>query len=57
MDLVKQGHKNLFHYLDNFIFVSKSKEDAMTNKQILLPTFTKLGVPLEPSKLEGLATC
>ena len=57
MDLVNKGIKNLLHYLDDFIFVSKSKEDAMANKQILLHTFSKLGVPLEPSKLEGPATC
>ena len=29
----------------------------MANKQILLHTFSKLGVPLEPWKLEGPATC
>ena len=28
----------------------------MANKQILLHTFSKLGVSLEPSKLEGPAT-
>ena len=55
--LSNKGIKNLLHHLDEFIFVSKSKEDAMANKQILLHTFSKLGVPLEPSKLEGPATC
>ena len=55
--LANKGIKNLLHYLDDFIFVSKSKEDAMANKQILLHTFSELGVPLEPSKLEGPATC
>ena len=55
--LSNKGINNLLHYLDDFIFVSKSKEDAMANKQILLHTFSKLGVPLEPSKLEGPATC
>ena len=55
--LSNKGIKNLLHYLDDFIFVSKSKEDAMANKQILLHTFPKLRVPLEPSKLEGPATC
>ena len=29
----------------------------MVNKQILLHTFSKLGAPLELSKLEGPATC
>ena len=29
----------------------------MANKQILLHTFSKLGVPLEPSRLEGPAIC
>ena len=52
-----KGVKNLLHYLYDFIFVSKSKEDAMANKQILLHNFSKLEVPLEPSKLEGPVTC
>ena len=55
--LSNKGLKNLLHYLDDFIFVCKSGEDASANKQILLDTFTLLGVPLEPSKLEGPATC
>ena len=49
--------RNLLHYLDDFIFVSESLEEASTNKQILVDTFNHLGVPLELSKLEGPAMC
>ena len=54
--LTNKGIEDLLHYLDDFIMVSKSEEDASANKQILLDTFTHLRVPLEPSKLEGPAT-
>ena len=57
MDPDKKGIKNLLHYLDDFIFVSKSGEVTAAYKQTLLNTFAHLGVPLEPSKLEGPATC
>ena len=54
---MKKGVKNLLHYLDDFIFVSETSEEASTNKQILVDVFSHLGVPLEPDKLEGPATC
>ena len=47
----------MLHYLDDFIFVSESLEEASANKQILVDTFNHLGVPLEPSKLEGPVMC
>ena len=49
--------RNLLHYLDDSIFVPESLEKASANKQILVNTFSHLGVPLEPSKLEGTAMC
>jgi len=55
--LVKKGITNLLHYLDDFIFVSKSLDEAKRNMLTLVSTFTSLGVPLEPSKLEGPANC
>ena len=55
--VTKKGVKNLLHYLDNFIFVSDSLEEACINKQIVMDVFDHLGVPLEQSKLEGPATC
>ena len=55
--LVQKGINNLLHYLDDFIFVAKSLDKAKRNMQILISTFTSLGVPLEPSKLEGPANC
>ena len=55
--LTKKGVKNLLRYLDDFIFVTKSLEEAIASKQILVDTFNLLGVSLEPSKLEGPTTC
>lgn len=55
--LIKQGIANLLHYLDDFILVAKSSSLAEVQKQILTTTCEMLGVPLEPSKLEGPTTC
>ena len=49
--------QKILHYLDDFIFVSGSFEEANSQKQLLIDTFKALGVPLETSKLEGPATC
>ena len=37
--VVNKGVRNLLHYLNDFIFVSESLEEASTNKQILVDTF------------------
>ena len=55
--LVQKGINNLLHYLDDFIFATKSLEEAERNMQTLISSFTSLGVPLEPTKLEGPANC
>ena len=56
--LVQKGINNLLHYyLDDFIFVAKSPDEAKKNMQILVTTFASLGVPLETSKLEDPARC
>ena len=55
--LVQKGVNNLLHYLDDFIFVAESLDEAKKNMQILVTTFASLGVPLETSKLEGPARC
>ena len=49
--LVQKGINSLLHYLDDFIFVSKSPDEAKRKMCTLVSTFTSLGVPLEPSKL------
>ena len=54
--MVQREVKNLLHYLDDFVFVSKTLSLAKANMQVLVDTFECLGVPLEPSKLEGPAT-
>ena len=55
--LIKQGIPKLLHYLDDFILIAKVPAIAENQKQILISTCKRLGVPLEPSKLEGPTTC
>lgn len=55
--LTQRGISNLLHYLDDFIFVAPSVEQAVSHKFTLISSFQHLGVPLEPSKLEGPSTC
>ena len=43
----------LLHYLDDFILVTKDHSEAIIQKNIVITTWDKLGVPMEPSKLEG----
>ena len=55
--LSQRGITNLLHYLDDFIFVAASVDQAVLQKSILIDSFQRLGVSLEPSKLEGPSTC
>ena len=55
--LVHKGVKNILHYLDDFILVAGSLAEANVQKEILVSTCSALGVPLEPTKLEGPSTC
>lgn len=45
------------YYLDDFVLVSSEVEDAKRSRRVLESTFQELGIPLEPSKLEGPSTC
>ena len=45
------------HYLDDFILVAKSTAEATQQKHLLVSQFERLGIPLEPAKLEGPTTC
>uniref|UniRef100_A0A1X7TSH8 Reverse transcriptase domain-containing protein n=1 Tax=Amphimedon queenslandica TaxID=400682 RepID=A0A1X7TSH8_AMPQE len=49
--------KLCLHYLDDFIMVEGDLVAAKEAKRLLSSTFEKLGLPLEPSKLEGPSTC
>ena len=55
--LVHKGVEHILHYLDDYIMVSNSRESAEVMKQTLVSTFSSLGIPLEPSKLEGPEPC
>ena len=55
--MIAKGMKNLLHYLDDFICAAASMPAVEEMKQVLVDTWEELGIPLEPSKLEGPATC
>lgn len=55
--LLERGCTPSLHYLDDYILVAESRPEAESQKQILVSTWASLGVPLEPSKLEGPVTC
>ena len=55
--LIQKGVRTVLHYLDDFIIVARSWSEANYQREILVSTCHALGVPLEPSKLEGPATC
>jgi len=54
--LIHEGINHLFHYLDDYIFVASSEEQANSQKSQFISTCPRLGVPLEMPKLEGPAT-
>ena len=43
--LFQRGISNLLHYLDDFIFVAASMDQAVSHKSILVDSFQRLGVP------------
>ena len=55
--LKQQGIENNIHYLDDYVLVAKEPGKADEQQLQLISTFSELGVPLEPSKLEGPAQC
>ena len=55
--LCQQGVSPILHYLDDFIWVSKSHAEAAAKKERVVATCKRLGIPLEPIKLVGPTTC
>ena len=55
--LVQRGIQRILHYLDDFVFVEADWASAQRAKGELCALFRTLGLPLEPSKLEGPDTC
>ena len=52
-----KGIAPVLHYLDDFILVEGSMAEAEHKKAELVSTCRTLGIPLEPSKLEGPSSC
>ena len=52
-----KGIGNIIHFLDDYMLVAKEKDEADHQKSQLGAFFSKLGVPTEPSKLEGPSQC
>ena len=55
--LNQKGIRNIIHYLDDYVIVAKEKDEADYQKSQLVASFSELGVPIEPSKLEGPSQC
>lgn len=56
--LRQHGINQVFHYIDDFILAGKpASNECSEHLARTLQIFTKLGIPVEPSKLEGPATC
>ena len=55
--LIKKRITKGLHYLDDFVLVAGSREEALRQKQAMLSTFENLQVLIEQSKLEGPDTC
>ena len=55
--LSQRGVPRCLHYLDDFAIVEPDLETAKKSKRKLGQLFEELGLPLEPSKLEGPVTC
>jgi len=55
--LMRCGIAHSLHYLDDFILVSTSAASAEHQKHLLVSQFDSLGIPIEPTKLEGPTQC
>uniref|UniRef100_A0A1X7TP25 Reverse transcriptase domain-containing protein n=1 Tax=Amphimedon queenslandica TaxID=400682 RepID=A0A1X7TP25_AMPQE len=55
--LTENGVRQVLHYLDDFALVERNQATALESKITLCSVFGSLGLPLEPSKLEGPTTC
>lgn len=55
--MVKRGIHTVLHYLDDFMIVAESWEEACQGRDLLLQLWKELGVPIEESKLEGPSRC
>lgn len=55
--LASQGVQQSLHYLDDYILVATNPGEASHQRQTIVSVFHGLGVPLEPTKLEGPSSC
>ncbi len=53
----KHGTSHVFHYVDDFITMGADAAECERNNAIMHETCTRLGLPPEPEKDEGPATC
>ena len=49
--LNQKGIRNIIHYLDYYILVTKEKDKADYQKSQLVASFSELRIPIEPSEL------
>uniref|UniRef100_A0A1X7V581 Reverse transcriptase domain-containing protein n=1 Tax=Amphimedon queenslandica TaxID=400682 RepID=A0A1X7V581_AMPQE len=55
--LTENGVRQILHYLVDFALIEWNQTTAIEYKCTLCSIFDSLGLPLEPSKLEGATTC
>ena len=51
--LIQQGIKHILHYLDDFILIASSLDQAHSDKATPIDTFHQLSAPLELPKSGG----
>ena len=53
----RRGVRFCIHYLDDYLVIAPNKETCSMDLQIVLSTFSELGLPVAENKLEGPSTC
>jgi hypothetical protein len=52
-----QGVEAVIHYIDDFLFVVRSRDQAQAHLDAALALCERLGIPMAPKKTEGPTTC
>ena len=52
-----RGRRQIIHYVDDFLFVVESRDDAIALRDGALKLCTGLGIPMAADKTEGPVTC
>ena len=53
----RRGIQFCIHYLDDYLVIAPNKEGCSADLQIILSTFSELGLPVAENKLEEPSMC